>query len=244
MTANSPAHEEDPARDLRPPSIHVILREKKEQGRAALATATAAGRARSMAATSDAAKHLYWSKAPSNTPPSALTAEKAKAQKADADVSDKEWTPLCALLANPRARPIRRCSHVLFSTRARADKWGQKYQKIILTIFVPCLEDDAVKVDVKPKALSFRAERVAAFAGNKMEKRIYTLSLEFLAEVDGDSAEIHLRHDHVRVELPKVVKKPWRSLQAAHIPKNSSPVTSGKVHDASSAMFRAHVTHE
>ena len=141
-----------------------------------------------MAATSDAAKHLYWSKAPSNTPPSALTAEKAKAQKADADVSDKEWTPLCALLANPRARPIRRCSHVLFSTRARADKWGQKYQKIILTIFVPCLEDDAVKVDVKPKALSFRAERVAAFAGNKMEKRIYTLSLEFLAEVDGDSA--------------------------------------------------------
>ena len=147
-----------------------------------------------MPATSDAARHLYWSSAPSNTPPSALTAEQAKAAKADATVSSKKWTPLY--------------------------KWGQTSDKVVLTIFVPCLEKDAASVDIKPLSLDFKAERVAAFAGNTKEQRTYTLSLKLRAEVDADNAEIFLRHDHVRVELSKTSAKPWRTLQAEGVPKS------------------------
>ena len=103
-----------------------------------------------------------------------------------------------------------------------SDKWGQKKTKVILTIFVPCLEKEAVKLEIKPKSLNFRAERVAAFAGNKKEQRVYTLALQLRDEVDGDAAETFFRHDHVRVELPKVVASPWRTLQAAHLPKHTN----------------------
>ena len=44
-------------------------------------------------------------------------------------------------------------------------KWGQRKQKLIVTIFVPCLQEDAVTVDIKHNAIDFKAERVAAFAG-------------------------------------------------------------------------------
>jgi alpha-1,6-mannosyltransferase len=148
----------------------------------------------SKAPTKGAAGHLYWSNQPSNKPPEALTTEAAKALKADAQKSEKVWTPIY--------------------------KWGQRKDKVILTIFVPCLEEDAVSVDLQPRSLRFRAERVAAFAGNKKEQREYTLSLELSAEVDADRKEIFLRHDHVRVELPKVQRKPWRTLQPANVPKN------------------------
>ena len=104
---------------------------------------------------STAASHLYWSSAPSNTPPKPLAAAEAEAAKADAELSDKIWTPLY--------------------------KWGQKKDKIVVTIFVPCLQKDAVTLDLLPRSLTFRAERVAAFAGNKKEQRVYTLSLELLA---------------------------------------------------------------
>ena len=142
-----------------------------------------------------AADHLYWSKEKSNKPPPPLTAADAKAAKREnAVVSDKVWTPIF--------------------------KWGQRKDKVVLTIFVPCLEEEAVQVDVKPKTLEFKADRVAAFAGDKKEQRVYTLSLKLCAEVDDSRAEIFIRHDHVRVELPKVSAKPWRTLQQAGIPKH------------------------
>ena len=149
-----------------------------------------------MSTKGDAASHLYWSRGASNKPPPALTAEEAKARKSDAVESDKEWTPLY--------------------------KWGQRKNKIVLTIFVPCLEKDAVDLDIKPTSLSFRAERVAVFAGNKKERRVYTLSLQLRADVDPDTVETALRHDHVRVELTKMSATPWRSLQPDGVPKNAN----------------------
>ena len=145
---------------------------------------------------SGAASHLYWSSQPSNKPPEALTAEAAKAAKAGAAASDKIWTPLY--------------------------KWGQKGGKVILTIFVPCLEQEAVDLDIKPRTLSFRAERVAAFAGSKMERRVYTLSLQLFGEIDHERCEHFLRHDHVRVELTKTAPRPWPTLQPKNIPKNTN----------------------
>lgn len=142
--------------------------------------------------------HLYWSRAPSNAPPQPKTLKEAQAALAsDAVVSDKEWTPLY--------------------------KWGQRRSEVVLTIFVPCLQKEATTVDVRPKAVSFRAERVAAFAGNKKEQRLYTLSLQLFSEVDADRAQIFMRHDHVRIELPKIHGTPWRTLQEAGIPKSALP---------------------
>ena len=63
--------------------------------------------------------------------------------------------------------------------------------------------DMSVDLDIKPRTLSFRAERVAAFAGSKMERRVYTLSLQLFGEIDHERCEHFLRHDHVRVELDK-----------------------------------------
>jgi len=142
----------------------------------------------------DAVRHLYWSRSRSNAPPSPKTLDEAKASRSDATKSEKEWTPIF--------------------------KWGQKKDRIVLTIFVPCLEKDAATVDVKPRALTFRAERIAVFAGNRKEQREYTLSLKLYAEVEANGADIALRHDHVRVTLTKKVAAPWRSLQEAGIPKH------------------------
>ena len=151
-----------------------------------------------------AAEHLYWSKERSNKPPPPLPAEKAKAEKAEGAVkSDKVWTPIF--------------------------KWGQRKDKIILTIFVPCLEKDAVDVDINPTTLKFKADRVAAFAGDKKEQRCYTLSLQLRAEVLHEYAEVFMRHDHVRVEMPKVAAQPWRSLQLEGMPKRARPIAAGLV---------------
>ena len=142
-----------------------------------------------------AADHLYWSKQPSNKPPPPLSAAEAKQQKESTAVkSYKVWTPIF--------------------------KWGQRKNRVILTIFVPCLEKDAIDVDVQPTTLEFSAGRVAAFAGGKNEQRQYTLSLKLCAEVEHEKVEVFMRHDHVRVELPKVSAKPWRTLQRAGIPKH------------------------
>ena len=103
-------------------------------------------------------------------------------------------------------------------------KWGQRKNKVYITIFVPCLQKDAATVRVKPQAVHFRAERVAIFAGGKTQQRVYELSLQLFGEVDADQPEIFLRHDHVRVELLKTSAKPWRSLQAQGVPKNPNEV--------------------
>ena len=63
------------------------------------------------------------------------------------------------------------------------------------------------RVDVKPRALAFRAERVATFAGN--ERRIWsTRTLHRQAEVASllrpSSKASFFRHDHVRVEMPQM----------------------------------------
>ena len=99
-------------------------------------------------------------------------------------------------------------------------KWGQRRQKLIVTIFVPCLQEDAVTVDIKPKAIEFTAGRVAVFAGGVKQSRTYRLSLQLREEVDDSGSEYFLRHDHVRVELPKRSVGLWKTLQAAHVPKH------------------------
>ena len=58
-------------------------------------------------------------------------------------------------------------------------------------------------VDIKPKAIEFTAGRVAAFAGGVKQSRTYRLSLQLREEVDDSGSEYFLRHDHVRIELPK-----------------------------------------
>ncbi len=99
-------------------------------------------------------------------------------------------------------------------------KWGQRKDKLYLTIFVPCVQKEAVSVDVKPTSVSFRAERVATFAGGKTQQRSYELSLALRGEVDETRSEIIYRHDHVRLELLKTTARAWPSLQAAGVPKN------------------------
>ena len=56
-------------------------------------------------------------------------------------------------------------------------KWGQLKRKVVLTIFVPCLDEGNVKTTVRSAGLSFRAERVAALAGGEESRRGYSLSL-------------------------------------------------------------------
>lgn len=109
-------------------------------------------------------------------------------------------------------------------------KWGQRKDKLFLTIFVPCLTDAAAEVDIKPTAVNFRAERVAEFAGGKGQQRTYKLSLKLRGMVDEHRSEYFLRHDHVRIELVKISSEgargsataPWRSLQAEGVPKNKN----------------------
>ena len=99
-------------------------------------------------AAGDAARHLYWSRSRSNAPPSPKTLDEAKASRSDATKSEKEWTPIF--------------------------KWGQKKDRIVLTIFVPCLEKDAATVDVKPRALTFRAEKKRLLS--ELENRLNLIS--------------------------------------------------------------------
>ena len=99
-------------------------------------------------------------------------------------------------------------------------KWGQLKRKVVLTIFVPCLDEGNVKTTVRANGLTFRAERVAAFAGGKESQRIYSLNLELEHEIDEDTSKAYLRHDHVRVELVKKQEETWETLQPPHVPKN------------------------
>lgn len=102
-------------------------------------------------------------------------------------------------------------------------KWGQKRGTVYVTIFVPCLCEDAVTVHITAGRLDFRAGRVASFAGEKTAARRYHLPLELYGEVDADRSGYFLRHDHVRVELRKVQQNlSWRSLQRADVPKNKN----------------------
>ena len=101
-------------------------------------------------------------------------------------------------------------------------KWGQRKEKLIITIFVPCLQEDAATIDIKHSSIEFTAERVAAMAGGVLQQRTYRLSLQLLHEVDVDGSEYFLRHDHVRLEIPKRSARLWRTLQAAHIAKNKN----------------------
>jgi len=144
-----------------------------------------------------AAGHLYWSRAPTNpegsvAPKKISTNTSSPAAAVDAD---KPWCPIF--------------------------KWGQRGGTVYLTIFVPCLKGtDDVSIDITDRAVEFRAERVAEFAGGRSAARSYRLQLQLFAEVDASRCVHHLRHDHVRVELAKRRNQPWRSLQAPGVPKN------------------------
>lgn len=143
-------------------------------------------------------KHLYWSRAPSNTPPPPKKLSDAQSElAAAAGTASQELMPMY--------------------------KWGQRAGRIVLTVFVPCLQKEATTVDVEPLTVRLRAERVASFAGNKKQEKVYALNLQLFAEVDAERVEIAFRHDHIRVELPKIHAKPWRTLQAAGIPKSAHP---------------------
>ena len=101
-------------------------------------------------------------------------------------------------------------------------KWGQRRDKIYITVFVPCLHEDAVKVELSHNAIDFRAERIAQLAGSNDKHRNYLLHLDLLADIDEHASQYFLRHDHVRLELVKRRPVPWRTLQLAHIPKNKN----------------------
>ena len=93
-------------------------------------------------------------------------------------------------------------------------KWGQRAGTVYVTIFVPCLHDDAVSVDIQPLSVEFRAERVASFAGGNTAARSYRLSLKLREQIDEEKSAYYLRHDHVRLELVK------RSPQAKRSPSS------------------------
>ena len=101
-------------------------------------------------------------------------------------------------------------------------KWGQRSDKVYITVFVPCLSEEAVTVNILHKSIEFRAERVAQFAGGNEKQRNYVLHLDLVAEIDEDQSQYFLRHDHVRLELVKRRAAPWRTLQLASIPKNKN----------------------
>mmetsp|Transcript_45746 Transcript_45746/g.106727 ORF Transcript_45746/g.106727 Transcript_45746/m.106727 type:complete len:665 (-) Transcript_45746:569-2563(-) len=99
-------------------------------------------------------------------------------------------------------------------------KWGQKARTVYVTIFVPCLDEERVSVSISSKAIEFRAFRIASFAGGKTAERNYRLSLQLREPISQASSNYFLRHDHVRLELAKLTPQSWRSLQAAHVPRN------------------------
>ena len=102
-------------------------------------------------------------------------------------------------------------------------KWGQKSDKLYITIFVPCVDEQHVKVTLKPDAIDFFADRVAVFAGGKESQRLYKLRIELLGDIDPDESKSFLRHDHVRLELVKKKSATWETLQPAHLPKSEHP---------------------
>ena len=99
-------------------------------------------------------------------------------------------------------------------------KWGQSRQTVYLTIFVPCLGEDAVSVSITSGAVEFRAERTASFAGGNTHQKSYRLSLKLAAAVHAEHSAYFLRHDHVRIELAKKAPTSWKAMQAAGTPKN------------------------
>jgi hypothetical protein len=69
------------------------------------------------------ANHLYWSRAPSNAPPPPKKMEERQGELKDAAASaDTNWTPIY--------------------------KWGQRRDRVVLTVFVPCLQKEATSIDV------------------------------------------------------------------------------------------------
>ena len=99
-------------------------------------------------------------------------------------------------------------------------KWGQVKGKVIVTIFVPCLDEGNVKTSLKPDSISFRAERVSTLAGGTESQRTYALQLQLAAPIDEERSKAYLRHDHVRLELIKKSAGFWETLQPPSVPKN------------------------
>jgi len=149
-----------------------------------------------------ASRHLYWSRAPTRlegtvAPKRLANAASSSASVAAAAADAAPWCPLY--------------------------KWGQRGATVYLTIFVPCLKgDDDVKLDITATDVTFRAQRIAEFAGGQRVPRNYRLFLRLRDDVDPSRSVYHLRHDHVRIELIKRCVRPWRSLQAEGVPKNAN----------------------
>ena len=146
-----------------------------------------------------AAKHMYWARSASLTPAvDAPTPKKldGTTPSTAAAADDTMWCPLY--------------------------KWGQTRDKVVVTVFVPCVRDDAVTIEITPGAVDFRAERIASFAGDAQVQRNYKLHLALREEVDEERSAYFLRHDHVRLELQKRAPRAWKSLQAAGVAKNKN----------------------
>jgi len=99
-------------------------------------------------------------------------------------------------------------------------KWGQRSNKLYITIFVPCVDEQHVKVSLRPDAIDFTADRVAVFAGGKESHRLYKLHIDLYEDIDPDESKSFLRHDHVRLELVKKKSGTWETLQPPHVTKN------------------------
>mmetsp|Transcript_42540 Transcript_42540/g.96134 ORF Transcript_42540/g.96134 Transcript_42540/m.96134 type:complete len:125 (-) Transcript_42540:883-1257(-) len=102
-------------------------------------------------------------------------------------------------------------------------KWGQRHNKIYITIFVPCMDEQHVTIVMKPNVIDFTADRTAMFAGGEESKRLYRLHLELAAEIDTDLSRSFLRHDHVRLELVKKKAATWATLQLPCVLKGEEP---------------------
>ena len=99
-------------------------------------------------------------------------------------------------------------------------KWGQRSGKVVVTVFVPCVDESRVQVKLEAQAVRFRAEHVAVLAGGQEVRRLYALPLQLYGEIDEDESRSFLRHDHVRLELVKRKPTLWPTLQAPHVPRN------------------------
>ena len=94
-------------------------------------------------------------------------------------------------------------------------KWGQTRDKVVVTVFVPCVRDDAVTIEITPGAVDFRAERIASFAGDAQVQRNYKLHLA-LREIDEERSVLPAP----RPRAPRAQKRApraWKALQAAGV---------------------------
>ena len=109
-----------------------------------------------------AAKHMYWARSASLTPavdaPTPKKIDSTSSTTSTTAADDTMWCPLY--------------------------KWGQTRDKVVVTVFVPCVRDDAVTIEITPGAVDFRAERIASFAGDAQVQRNYKLHLALREEVD------------------------------------------------------------